>query len=505
MIRARKTLAVGVVALGSLAFAGTALASATREVYVGNSGNSTVSYFPTPADTPINSISSVSNASHVVFTPDGSHAYVIQAGIGGGNKVNYIRTSDNTSLGTISVGSSPESIAITPDGSKVYVGNGNPYLGASNLDYGISVIHTSDNSVTNIDMGDATLPNATAPDNVAVTPDGSQLWVATRFPNKVTVFNTATDTLATLSGGSNPFSYTGGGGFASAIAFTPNGSTAYVAEQVGQEVTPIDVATQTHGTAISTSGQLANDVAISPDGTVGYVTLANATVLVFNTSDNSVRTGTGYPIAVGLSPNGLAFTPNGDTVYVANTNGPNTVTPINTTTSPPTPGTALTVGTNPQAVAVQPDQGPTADFTDTPATAGTPTGFDGSASADNDGGSVAKYHWDFGDGHSADTATATTTHTYAAGGNYNVTLTVTDDEGCSDSTVYNGHENYCTPHNGSKTSQVTIAGAPGGGGGGTTTTPSTTTPTTPTPPPAKKCKKSKKHHASAAKKKKCKK
>ena len=70
------------------------------------------------------------------------------------------------------------------------------------------------------------------------------------------------------------------------IAITPNGQTAYVANDGSNTVTPITISTNTAGSAIT----------------------------------------------VGSDPWGIAITPNGQTAYVANDNS-NTVTPI---TSPPT-------------------------------------------------------------------------------------------------------------------------------------------------------------------------
>lgn len=58
--------------------------------------------------------------------------------------------------------------------------------------------------------------------------------------------------------------------------------------------------------------------------------------------------------------------------------------------------------------------------------------FDGSGSTDSDG-TIASYSWDFGDGSTGSGVTAS--HSYSADGTYSVTLTVTDDEGATDSST----------------------------------------------------------------------
>jgi PKD repeat protein len=74
--------------------------------------------------------------------------------------------------------------------------------------------------------------------------------------------------------------------------------------------------------------------------------------------------------------------------------------------------------------ASSPNAAPAAELTFS--CAGLSCSFDGSASSDSDG-TIAAYHWDFGDGMTASGATAG--HTYAAPAAYPVTLTVTDDDG----------------------------------------------------------------------------
>jgi YVTN family beta-propeller protein len=58
------------------------------------------------------------NPLDVAFTPDGSRAYVANAG---SNSVSVINTGTNTLIATVAVGARPLNVAITPDGASSYV------------------------------------------------------------------------------------------------------------------------------------------------------------------------------------------------------------------------------------------------------------------------------------------------------------------------------------------------------------------------------------------------
>lgn len=59
--------------------------------------------------------------------------------------------------------------------------------------------------------------------------------------------------------------------------------------------------------------------------------------------------------------------------------------------------------------------------------------FDASVSSDSDG-SIAGYEWDFNNDGTIDATGEITTHSFSSSGDYNVTLTVTDDDGATNST-----------------------------------------------------------------------
>ena len=106
-----------------------------------------------------------------------------------------------------------------------------------------------------------------------------------------------------------------------AVAFSPDGSYAYVTSAASTTVTKINTADAS--TSAITVGTTPRGVAFSPDGTFAYVAnFGSNTVTKINTADNTTSS-----IAVGTQPVGVAFSPDGSFAYVTNY-GSNNVTKI---------------------------------------------------------------------------------------------------------------------------------------------------------------------------------
>ncbi len=148
------------------------------------------------------------------FSPDSLHAYVVNAGDGtatGTGTMSVIDVATSTVTATIPLGISPEGIAITPDGSTLFVTNGGDGTHTSS----VSVVSTATNTIT------ATIPSVgVVPNDIKISPDGTQAWVLNWGGASVAVIDVATRTVV------NRYSVSGGGPWS--IAFTPDGTQAWV-------------------------------------------------------------------------------------------------------------------------------------------------------------------------------------------------------------------------------------------------------------------------------------
>ncbi|MFD7560048.1 YncE family protein, partial [Streptomyces sp. NPDC059835] len=131
------------------------------------------------------------------------------------------------------------------------------------------------------------------PQSVAFTPDGSRAYVTRPYSNSVAVINTATSTVSAgipLTDG--PYD----------VAASPDGKRVYVSRGQGATVAAIDTATNTV-TATTSSGNTPRGVAVTPDG--GHVYTANGNSATVSVIDTTTRTTSGIP--VGKTPVDIAI------------------------------------------------------------------------------------------------------------------------------------------------------------------------------------------------------
>ncbi|MEY4169715.1 MAG: hypothetical protein RLZ94_788, partial [Actinomycetota bacterium] len=165
-------------------------------------------------------------------TADGQGVYV-SAFSKNDTNVYFYSTSDwSEPAAVIPTGSRNKELALSPDGTQLWV--------AGNSVDQVHVIDTATNDlVTSVPVGNK-------PERIAFTPDGQSAWVTNigttnATPNISIIDVESLDVTDTISGGPLPFD----------VAFTPDGATAYVANSLGKKgsaspvgtVTVIDVAT----------------------------------------------------------------------------------------------------------------------------------------------------------------------------------------------------------------------------------------------------------------------
>ena len=243
--------------------------------------------------------------------------------------VSKIDTASNTVVATIPVGNLPTGLAVTPDGTRVYVAN--------DYDDTVSVIDTAKDIVV------ATIQAGHTPQFIAITPDGTRAYV-TDVSSSVSVIDTASNTVvATIPDGD----------FSWGIAITPDGTRAYVTNTRSNTMSVIDTASNAVIATIPV-GDFSYGVAITPDGSRAYVThfLSNLVSVIDTASNTLVDT-----ITVRDRPIGVAITPDGTRAYVTsgsfNTSG--VVSVIKTATNAVFATVHLGFGASPAGVAITPD------------------------------------------------------------------------------------------------------------------------------------------------------
>jgi YVTN family beta-propeller protein len=317
------------------------------------------------------------NPSALAISPDGTKLYATTS-----DGVSVIATASDTVSGTMSIIGSLGGMVVSPDGGTLYVAeNDAPYEN-------ILLIGTTTLSFTGTIYGQEAALGAYAGSGALVlSPDGTSLYItaADGTSTRVTAVNTATDavtatatvpetsvsSLAITTGsviyaagpgtssqgtvaviGTSPLQLSGlvasVGSHPVALALSPDGKTAYVANYDSGNLTAISTATQL-ATGVVAVGSEPDAVAVSPDGKAVYVVNDNegdGTVSVISAGTLAVTA----TIPVGINPTSIAIAPDGKTIYVANSGSVSVINAAANMVTATIPG----LGTSPDLV-VSPD------------------------------------------------------------------------------------------------------------------------------------------------------
>jgi YVTN family beta-propeller protein len=250
----------------------------------------------------------------VAITPNGLTAYVVD---GANKRVYPITISAGTAGAGIVVGNQgdPGAIVVTPNGEKAYVVN----YAAHN----VSVIATATNKVSTtvtIGAGETGKPIA-----LAVAPSSAHVYVADQGNSTIADITTSSNTVtSTITVGSMVDANVAAGGDPDILAVTPDGSKLYVASYTGHGVQDIATSTDTVTSTISlfeSATANPNALALTPNGCQLYVhDHAHNVADAVTVSTDAVAA---HP-AVGTTgdPTGMSATSDGTHVYVANQGGP---------------------------------------------------------------------------------------------------------------------------------------------------------------------------------------
>lgn len=267
---------------------GTGFAETTA--YIANSGADEVLRI-TAASEAVTTMTVNDTPYGITVTPDGDQVLVTQRD---GDALVFINTSDfSEPAHTLPVGNSPRGVAVEPHGRYAYVANFD--------DDTVSQISITGRSVTDtIDVGDA-------PSGVAARYDAEN-------ETPVVYVTNYNDGTVTVIGADNHTTVIDVDDGPIGVAVTPDGSRVYVANSDDDTVSIIDTRTDTVIDTLNV-GDSPWGIAVGAQGDYVYVTNNfSDTVTVIQTSDNTIyRT-----FSVGDQPRGVSAPRNGTFAYVVN-------------------------------------------------------------------------------------------------------------------------------------------------------------------------------------------
>ncbi|HKW36346.1 MAG TPA: CFI-box-CTERM domain-containing protein [Burkholderiales bacterium] len=195
----------------------------------------------------------------LAISPDGRYLYAVDNQSGGKVLVVDLQMRSVVASADQGPGMMPLAVAAHPGGQKAY------FAFASTPASGGGVVQVFDVATLS---PTGQISAGAMPEGIAVTPDGSKVYVANALDNTVTVIDATTDSpAATIAVGQGPLG----------VAISPDGSHAYVANESDHSVSVIAVSSDSVATTIPAGGAPVG-VAVSPDGSLGYAATSGGTL-----------------------------------------------------------------------------------------------------------------------------------------------------------------------------------------------------------------------------------
>jgi len=255
-------------------------------IYLADNVNNLVNVVDTTTNTLVTAIPVGSGATAVAIAPNGLSGYVADYG---DTNVSVFSVATNSVVKTVPIGFAADWLTVTPDGAFVYV--------ASTVDNRVAVINASTNTLSSTFTiaPPAGQPSAACLGGPTFNPAGTLGYIlqtcSTTTPGSVTVFSVPNNvTVATILVGTLPYD----------LALTPDGSRLYVVNAVSNNVSVIDTASNTVIATVAV-GNAPQSIAVTPDGTLVYVANAkDSTLSLIQTSTNTVTATVPLTIPFGI-------------------------------------------------------------------------------------------------------------------------------------------------------------------------------------------------------------
>jgi len=256
----------------------------------------------------------------------------------------------------VSLGDRPMGIALSPDGNTILVSND----GSSAIESLMVIDRASGDIVQTI--------NYPAPEalwiGLAFSPDGTHAYASAGGDNKIRIYDVVGQQLTETAPIMLPLPVDANGNkvnlFPAGLSISPDGKMLYVADNLGDRMSVIDLTTDT-ATATIAVGHNPYTTLVSKDGKTVYVSNWGDTTISIVDVSGATPTVT-QTIQVGTHPTALLLNPVNSELYVANADS-DTISVLDTTTNTvvrtinltPFPGSPF--GAGPSALAISSDGG----------------------------------------------------------------------------------------------------------------------------------------------------